>query len=162
MLVKKISDEYKALVLLSSLPDDEYETFVLTLTNGRSALKFNEVVAALVAYDERRKDKQTAHTSSGEVLSTRGRSPTRGGDNKKDRSKSQRGHHSVGKNQCAFHRKTGHWKKDYKKLKELIAKNKGKGGAPPSQVNVATSEGNDSDSSGFSFSLTPSVCASDS
>ena len=44
----------------------------------------------------------------------------------------------------------------------MIAKNKGKGGAPPSQVNVATSEGNDSDSSGFSFSLTPSVCASDS
>ena len=83
MLVKKISDEYKALVLLSSLPDDEYETFVLTLINGRSAWKFNKVAAALVAYDERRKDKQIAHSSSGEVLSTRGRSPTRGGDNKK-------------------------------------------------------------------------------
>ena len=29
-----IEDEYKALILLSSLPDEEYETFVLTLING--------------------------------------------------------------------------------------------------------------------------------
>lgn len=159
---EKISDEYKALVLLSSLSDDEYETFVLTLINRRSALKFNEVAAALFAYDERRKDKQTAHTSSGEALSPRGRSPIRRGDNRRERSKSRRGHHSVEKNQCAFCLETGHWKKDCKKLKELITKNKGKGGALPSQVNVATSEGNDSDSFDFSFLLTPSVCASDS
>ena len=33
-----IMDEDKALILLSSLPDEEYETFVLTLINEHSSI----------------------------------------------------------------------------------------------------------------------------
>ena len=31
----KIEKEYKALILLNSLPDEEYETYTLTLINGK-------------------------------------------------------------------------------------------------------------------------------
>jgi len=33
-----IKEEDKALILLNSLPDEEYETFVLTLINGKQSL----------------------------------------------------------------------------------------------------------------------------
>jgi len=36
-----IDDEDKALILLSSLPDEGYETFVYTLINGRTSLNYN-------------------------------------------------------------------------------------------------------------------------
>jgi len=45
-----IKDEDKALILLSSLLDDDYETCVLTLINGKQSLSYNEVLAALVNY----------------------------------------------------------------------------------------------------------------
>ena len=38
-----IKDEEKALILLSSLLDIKYETFVLTLINGKSSLSYDEV-----------------------------------------------------------------------------------------------------------------------
>ena len=53
-----IDDEDKALILLNSLPDDEYETFVLTLINGKVSLAYNDVTAALVNYELRKKEKQ--------------------------------------------------------------------------------------------------------
>ena len=34
----KIDEEDKAVILLNSLPDEEYETFTLTLINGRKHL----------------------------------------------------------------------------------------------------------------------------
>ena len=43
-----IEEEYKAVILLNSLPDEECETFVLTLINGRQSLNYNDVSAALV------------------------------------------------------------------------------------------------------------------
>ena len=98
---EKISDEYKAIILLGSLPDEEYDTFVLTLLNGRSSISYSEVTNALTNYDLRRKDKETSRAStSGEALSTRGRSPYPKGGNR-GRSKS-RGRHQLAKNQCAF------------------------------------------------------------
>ena len=45
-----IEEENKALILLNSLPDEEYETFVLTLINERQSLNYNNVSAALVNY----------------------------------------------------------------------------------------------------------------
>ena len=51
-----IEEEDKAIVLLNSLPDEEYEIFVLTLINGKT-LNYNDVSAALVNYEVRRKDK---------------------------------------------------------------------------------------------------------
>jgi len=38
-----IKDKDKELILLSSLPDEEYETFILTLINGKSSLSYNDV-----------------------------------------------------------------------------------------------------------------------
>ena len=35
-----INDKDKALILLSSLPDESYETFVLTLINRRTSLRY--------------------------------------------------------------------------------------------------------------------------
>ena len=50
--------EDKALIMLNSLPDEEFETFVLTLINGRQSLNYNDESTALVNYEVRRKDKQ--------------------------------------------------------------------------------------------------------
>jgi len=70
-----IKAEDKALILLNSLPDEEYETFVLTLINGKQSLNYNDVSIALVNYEVRRKDKQSSSSStSAEVLAVRGRS----------------------------------------------------------------------------------------
>ena len=47
----KIDEEDKAVIYLNSLPDEEYETFTLTLINDRQTLNYNEVSAALVNYE---------------------------------------------------------------------------------------------------------------
>ena len=41
------SEEDKAVILLSSLPREEYETFTLTLINGRKSLNYSEVFVLL-------------------------------------------------------------------------------------------------------------------
>ena len=71
-----IDDEDKTLILLSSLPDEGYTTFVLTLINGRTSFSYKEVITALVNLDLRRKNKEcsTGDTST-EVLIARGSSP---------------------------------------------------------------------------------------
>jgi len=43
-----IDEEDKALILLSSLPDERYEIFVLILINERTSLSYSEVTIALV------------------------------------------------------------------------------------------------------------------
>ena len=48
------SEEDKAVILLNSFPMEEYETFTLTLINGRKYLNYSEVSAALVSYEVRR------------------------------------------------------------------------------------------------------------
>jgi len=52
-----IKDEDKALILLSSLPDEEYETFILTLINGNKSLSYSDVSATIVNHEVRRKTK---------------------------------------------------------------------------------------------------------
>ena len=59
-----IKKEDKALSLLNSLPDEEYETFIFTLINGKQSLNYNNVSAALVNYEVRRKDKQFSSSST--------------------------------------------------------------------------------------------------
>ena len=70
-----VDDEDKALILLSSLPDEGYATFALTLINERTFLSYSEVTAALVNLKLRRKNKEcsTSDTSI-EVLTARGSS----------------------------------------------------------------------------------------
>jgi len=77
-----IEEEDKALILLHSLPDEEYETFVLTLINEKQSLNYNDMLAALVNYKVRRKDKQSSpNGTSAEALMVRGR-----GSNRKSKS----------------------------------------------------------------------------
>ena len=48
-----IKNEGKTLILLSSLLDEEYETFVLTLINDKASLSYNDVSAAIVNHEVR-------------------------------------------------------------------------------------------------------------
>jgi len=76
----------------------------------------------------------------------RGRSPNQRGENRgRSKSRSRYSNRSLTRDQCAFCKETGHWKKNCPKLKK---KNKmmeklGK----LSEVNVVKSHGNESDSS---------------
>ena len=68
-----IEEEDKTLILLNSLPDKEYETFVLTLINGKQSLNYSDVTAALVNHEVRRKDKQSSSNSTiVEAMTVRG------------------------------------------------------------------------------------------
>ena len=51
------NEEDKAVILLNSLPREEYETFTLTLVNGRKTFNYSKVLAALVNYKVRRQDR---------------------------------------------------------------------------------------------------------
>ena len=69
-----IKEENIAFILLNSLPDEEYKTFVLTLINRKQSLNYNDVLAALVNYKVRRKDKQFSFNgTSAEALIVRGK-----------------------------------------------------------------------------------------
>jgi len=52
----KIDEEDKTAILLNSHPEEEYETFTLTLINGRQTLYYSEMSAALVNYEVKRQD----------------------------------------------------------------------------------------------------------
>ena len=98
-----IEEEDKVLILLNSLPDEEYKTFVFTLINGKQLLNYNDVSAALVNYKVRRKDKQSSFSStSAEALVVRGRGSNQKGKDKRERFKSRPGSRYLKKNQCAF------------------------------------------------------------
>ena len=45
----EIDEDDKTVILLNSLPREEYETFTLTLINGRKSLNYSKVSAALVS-----------------------------------------------------------------------------------------------------------------
>ena len=60
----KIDEEDKAMILLNSLPDKEYEIFTLTLINGRQTLNYSDVLAALVNYKVKRQDKMFSSKST--------------------------------------------------------------------------------------------------
>jgi len=95
-----IKEEDKMLILLKSLPDEEYETFVLTLINGKQSLYYNNVLAALVNYEMRRKDKQFSSSStSAEALMVRCRGSNQKGKGIRERSKSRSRFRDLKKNQ---------------------------------------------------------------
>nr|KYP39598.1 Retrovirus-related Pol polyprotein from transposon TNT 1-94 [Cajanus cajan] len=105
-------DEDLALMLLGSLPE-EFEFLETTLLHGKVAVSLNEVCGALYSYELRRKDKKDSSEKANEALVARGR-PVIQAKGKKKRSKSKA---KVGKDECAFCREKGHWKKDCPKLK---------------------------------------------
>ena len=55
-MVVEIDEEDKTVILLNFLPEEEYETFTLTLINRRQSLNYNEMSAVFVNYEVRRLD----------------------------------------------------------------------------------------------------------
>ena len=85
-----IEEENKALILLNFLPNEEYETFILTLINGNQTRNYSDASAALVNYKVRRKEKQSSSkSSSSEALTIRGRSSSKKGKDDRGKSKSK-------------------------------------------------------------------------
>ena len=52
-----IEEKDKAVILLNSLSDEEYETFILTLINGKQTFNHSDVSTALGNYETTRNDK---------------------------------------------------------------------------------------------------------
>ena len=88
----EIDEEDKAVILLNSLPREEYETFTLTLINGRKSLNYSEVSTALVSYEARRQDRLSpSESTTAEALAVRGRSSNRKRRDDQGRSKFRSG-----------------------------------------------------------------------
>ena len=117
-----VEEEDKALILLSSLPDKDYETFIFTLLNIKNHLSRNEVSSTLVNHELRRKDKESSKSTSAEALTTRGRSSSRKGKRDRGRSKSRADFRDLKKNQYAFCKELGHWKVDCLRIKDKESK----------------------------------------
>jgi len=85
-----IKEEDNALLLLNALPDEEYETFILILINGKQVLNYSVMSVALINYKVRRKDKQSSFNgTSAEMLTVRGRGSNRKVKGEHARSKSR-------------------------------------------------------------------------
>ena len=136
-------DEDLALMLLGSLPE-EYEFLETTLLHGKEAVSLSEVCGALYSYELRRKGKKESTSGAAEALVMRGRSQSQS----KGRKWKSKPTAKLGKDECAFCREKGHWKKDCPKLKKSKAD-----GKKVADANVAECS---DDSSDFSLAVTPS------
>jgi len=88
----KIDEQDKAVILLSSFPDEEHDTFVLTLINGRQTHNYSEASAALTIDKVRRQDKlSSSESTSAEALAIKGKSSYWKGKGDRGRSKSRPG-----------------------------------------------------------------------
>lgn len=145
MSMRLFKDKDKALILLSF--SDEYGTFVLTIINVKSSLYYDVVLAALVNL-ELRKDQESFVSMSAEALTARGLGSNRGKGRLKFNLKFKFGS-DLANNQCAFCKEIDYWKVDCLKLRWRQKERRS------SKANVAQTNGDDSDSSGFSFLLLP-------
>ena len=91
------------MILLNSIPDEEYETFILMLINGKQTLKYSNVSATLVNYKVQMKNKKSVSKSdSAEALTVRGRSFSKKGKSDRGRSKSRLSFRDLKKVQSAL------------------------------------------------------------
>jgi len=96
----------KGLILLNSLPNEEYEAFVLTLINGKLSRNYSDVSAALVNHEVRRKDIFSFSSTTTEVMTASGMGSNHG-KGKGDFEKSKTSGREDLKKQCIFCKK-GH------------------------------------------------------
>ncbi|KAE8654775.1 glutamate-ammonia ligase family protein [Hibiscus syriacus] len=144
-------DEDLALMLMGSLPN-EFEYLETTLLHGKVDVSLSEVTAILYSYELRKKDKQENTSVEAEALVVRGRSKSQN-KGRRGRSKSKS---RLSKDECAFCREKGHWKKECPRLKN---KGKPERGKAVSESNVVKYDDTDSD---FAFAATPSTRCSSS
>jgi len=151
------------LILPNSLPEEEYETFILTLINDKQTLNYGNVSAALVNYEARKKDKQSSSNgTSAEALMLRGRGSNRKGKTPRERSEFRPEFRDLKKNQCAFCKEIGHWKVDCPRIKDKGKKKESKTETNLAQVvsnqaSTSQADGSNSDSLVFSFSVTTPI-----
>ena len=156
----KVEEEDKAVILLNSLPPEEYETFTMTFINGRHTLVYDEVSSALMSYETRKNERHSGQSSSvAEALEVRSRSSSRKGREMGGRSKSRPGFKDLKRNQCIFCREIGHWKVDCPKFKGKKESNAeaNLSKVTKTQRSSSQTDGADSDSSGFSFSVSSPI-----
>lgn len=127
----EISDEDKALLLLNSLPDI-YDHLITTLLYGKDEIKFDDVSNALTNNEYRKKDKQAHRDTISEALIVGCKS-----------------NRNFGKDECAYCRKKGHWKKNCPLLKNMDNEDS----------NVSVAQGSDEDSD-FALTCSSFVCHS--
>ena len=93
------------MILLISLLDEKYETFILTLINSKQLLSYSDVSTALVNHEVRRKDKEfSSNSTTVKALSARGISFNHQ-KGKGDVGKSKPDKRKLRNNQCASARK---------------------------------------------------------
>ena len=98
-----IEDEEKALILLSSLPNKGYDTFVLSLINGKISFSYSEVTTALANLELRRKARGSSFSDiPAEILAARESNPDQRGNQHRSNSKSMFENRQLKKNQYAF------------------------------------------------------------
>ena len=103
---------------MNSLPDEEYETFILTLINGKQTVNYSDVSSTLVNYEVWKKNKQSSSKSdSAEALTVRGRSFSKKGKSDRGRSKSGLSFRDLKKVQSALCKELKYWKIDYPRIK---------------------------------------------
>ena len=86
----KIDEEGKVVIVLNSLPDEEYETFTLTLINGRQTFNYSKATDALVNYVIRRPDRiSSSKNILPEALAEKGKSFNQKGRGDQERSMSR-------------------------------------------------------------------------
>lgn len=109
----KIKEEYKAVMLLCTLPKPWDHLITIVNYSARDSLEFDSVVGVLL-YEEMQM-KSNLETSTSEAFMTKGQSIERGEDSRgTSRSKSK-----GKKDRCWYYNKLGHLKKDCWEWKEF-------------------------------------------
>ncbi|KAH9687282.1 hypothetical protein KPL70_014707 [Citrus sinensis] len=110
-LDERFEDEDATLLVLNSLPD-EYHHLTTTLLHGKNNVMFDAVYNALYNSETRKKDIKDHRDTIAKALTARGRSQSRK-PGKRNKSKGR-----LAKDECAFCREKGLWKKNCPKLQK--------------------------------------------
>ncbi|KAL4384756.1 hypothetical protein GQ457_15G014670 [Hibiscus cannabinus] len=147
----KIEDEDRVMILLCSLPS-YYEHMVTTLTYGKETINVEEIIAALLAHNQRKHNAgESSHADSLYVkgYQDRGRKSEKEGSRRRNSRSKSRGRKTI---HCYKCKEAGHMKRDCPKWKNQT---KEKEDATAKTVNVVQNDNSDcSDGDMLSVSTT--------